>query len=44
MMGVCFDCLVEVDGRQNVQSCMVEVSDGMQVSLPAGARRAEDAQ
>jgi predicted molibdopterin-dependent oxidoreductase YjgC len=44
MMGVCFDCLVEVDGRQNVQSCMVEVRDGMQVSLPAGARRAEDAQ
>jgi predicted molibdopterin-dependent oxidoreductase YjgC len=44
MMGVCFDCLVEVDGRQNVQSCMVEVTDGMQVSLPAGARRAEDAQ
>jgi predicted molibdopterin-dependent oxidoreductase YjgC len=44
MMGVCFDCLLEVDGRQNVQSCMIEVTDGMQVSLPAGARRAEDAQ
>ena len=43
LMGVCFDCLVEVDGRQNVQSCMVEVSDGMQVRLPTGARRAEDA-
>jgi predicted molibdopterin-dependent oxidoreductase YjgC len=43
LTGVCFDCLVEVDGRQNVQSCMVEVSDGMQVRLPAGARRAEDA-
>jgi predicted molibdopterin-dependent oxidoreductase YjgC len=43
LMGVCFDCLVEVDGRQNVQSCMVEVHDGMQVRLPTGARRAEDA-
>lgn len=43
LMGVCFDCLVEVDGRQNVQSCMVEVCDGMQVRLPTGARRAEDA-
>ena len=43
LMGVCFDCLVEVDGRQNVQSCMVEVSDGMQVRLPTGARRAEEA-
>lgn len=44
MMGVCFDCLVEVDGRQNVQACMVEVRAGMHVSLPAGARRAEDSQ
>lgn len=43
LMGVCFDCLVEVDGQQNVQSCMIEVSDGMQVRLPSGARRAEDA-
>jgi predicted molibdopterin-dependent oxidoreductase YjgC len=41
MMGVCFDCLVEVDGMQNVQSCMIEVTTGMQVRLPAGARRAE---
>ncbi len=39
LMGVCFDCLVEVDGVQNVQSCMVEVRDGMQVRLPEGARR-----
>jgi predicted molibdopterin-dependent oxidoreductase YjgC len=43
LMGVCFDCLVEVDGQQNVQSCMVEVQEGMQVRLPHGARRAEDA-
>ena len=43
LMGVCFDCLVEVDGRQNVQSCMVEVVEGMQVRLPTGARRAEEA-
>ncbi len=38
LMGVCFDCLVEVDGMQNVQSCMVQVRHGMQVRLPAGAR------
>ncbi len=43
LMGVCFDCLVEVDGAQNVQSCMVEVRDGMQVRLPPGARRIETA-
>lgn len=39
LMGVCFDCLVEVDGLQNVQACMVEVKSGMKVRLPLGARR-----
>lgn len=43
LMGVCFDCLLEVDGAQNVQSCMVQVRPGMQVSLPTGARRAGEA-
>jgi len=43
LMGVCFDCLVEVDGVQNVQSCMVEVRDGMTVRLPLGARHVEAA-
>ena len=43
LMGVCFECLVEVDGMQNVQACMVEVRDGMQVRLAAGARRPGDA-
>lgn len=42
LMGVCFDCLVEVDGAQNVQSCMVQVREGMQVRLPDGARRPGD--
>lgn len=42
LMGVCFDCLVEVDGAQNVQSCMIQVHAGMQVRLPDGARRAGD--
>jgi predicted molibdopterin-dependent oxidoreductase YjgC len=41
LMGVCFDCLVEVDGRPNVQACMVTVREGMQVRLQHGARRAE---
>jgi predicted molibdopterin-dependent oxidoreductase YjgC len=38
LMGVCFDCLVHVDGRRNVQSCMVQVEAGMRVALPQGAR------
>lgn len=41
LMGVCFDCLAEVDGQQNVQSCMVEVRQDMQVQLQHGARRIE---
>ncbi len=41
LMGVCFDCLVEVDGQQNVQSCMVEVREGMHVLLQHGARHVE---
>ena len=43
LMGVCFDCLVEVDGMQNVQACMVEVREGMQVRLHQGARRPGEA-
>lgn len=42
LTGVCFDCLVEVDGAPNVQSCMVEVREGMQIRLHAGARRIGD--
>lgn len=41
LMGVCFECLVAVDGAQNVQSCMVEVRDGMRVQLLNGARAVE---
>ena len=39
MMGVCFECLVEVDGNPNVQACQVEVRDGMHVHTQQGARR-----
>lgn len=33
LMGVCFDCLVEIDGEV-VQACMVEARDGMIVMSP----------
>jgi predicted molibdopterin-dependent oxidoreductase YjgC len=39
MMGVCFDCLVTVDGIANVQGCMTRVRDGMRVEIQAGKRR-----
>ena len=42
LMGVCFECLVEVDGAQNVQSCMVPVQAGMTVRLQNGARTPGD--
>jgi predicted molibdopterin-dependent oxidoreductase YjgC len=42
LMGVCFECLVEVDGRPNVQACMLEVREGMNVRLQNGARVAGD--
>jgi predicted molibdopterin-dependent oxidoreductase YjgC len=30
-IGVCFDCLVVVDGHANQRACLVEVVDGMRV-------------
>jgi D-hydroxyproline dehydrogenase subunit gamma len=39
MMGVCFDCLAEIDGVPNQRSCMVEVRTGMQIHRQIGARR-----
>ena len=37
MMGVCFDCLVEIDGVANRQACMIEVREGMRVKRQRGA-------
>ncbi len=37
MMGVCFDCLVEIDGIANRQACMIEAREGMQVKCQQGA-------
>ena len=38
MMGVCFDCLVTIDGVGNRQACMVRVSEGMRVEVQHGKR------
>jgi predicted molibdopterin-dependent oxidoreductase YjgC len=38
MMGVCFDCLVEIDGVPNRQACMIPLAEGMRVSRQLGAR------
>ena len=38
MMGVCFDCLVVIDGRPNQQGCMIVVREGMRIERQQGAR------
>ena len=39
MMGVCFDCLAEIDGVANRQACMVAVAPGMRIASQRGARQ-----
>ena len=34
-MGVCFECLVTVDGRPNVRACVTPVLEGMSVVTAA---------
>jgi hypothetical protein len=38
MMGVCFDCLAEIDGVPNRQSCMIPAREGMRIRRQRGAR------
>jgi len=40
MMGVCFDCLMEIDGVPNRQACLVTVAEGMRIRRQQGARKA----
>ena len=40
MMGVCFDCLVAIDGVGNRQGCLVEVAEGMRITRQRGKREA----
>ena len=38
LMGVCFDCLADIDGMPNRQSCMVAARPGMRIRRQRGAR------
>ncbi|ALA16919.1 MULTISPECIES: (2Fe-2S)-binding protein [unclassified Chelatococcus] len=38
MMGVCFDCLVTIDGMGNRQGCLVPVREGMRIEIQKGRR------
>src|SRR5215469_17485601 len=41
LMGICFDCLAEIDGIPNRQSCMVTVAPGMAIRRQHGRRAVE---
>lgn len=38
MMGVCFDCLLEIDGVPNRQGCLVALEAGMAIRTQDGMR------
>ncbi len=40
LMGVCFECLAEIDGVPNRQSCMVRARPGMRIRRQHGRRSA----
>ena len=40
LMGVCFDCLVTIDGIGSRQACLVPVREGMRVETQQGKREA----
>lgn len=40
-IGVCFDCLVTVDGRPGVRACLAETRAGDRVETQRGAGRAD---
>ncbi|CAO3419776.1 (2Fe-2S)-binding protein [Azospirillum doebereinerae] len=39
LMGICFECLVSVDGHDNQRACMVPARAGMTVERQIGPRR-----
>lgn len=42
MMGVCFECLVEIDGVPARQSCITPVHNGMRIKRQVGAAHLDD--
>jgi len=34
MMGVCFECLLEIDGIPNQRACMIPVREAMKIKRP----------
>ena len=42
-IGVCFDCLVDIDGESGQRACMVPLREGMRITLTASAAHPEGA-
>ena len=42
MMGVCFECLMEINGEPNQQGCLVTVTEGMLIDRQQGKREANN--
>ncbi len=42
LMGICFDCLVTIDGASSRKGCLVPLVEGMRVQTESGARPADD--
>ena len=42
-MGVCFDCLVVIDGIGNRQGCLVPLAEGMRIETQHGRRHLTEA-
>ncbi len=38
MIGTCFGCLVEIEGRGDVQACLIPVREGLRVRRRSGPR------
>ena len=41
-IGVCYDCLVIVDGKANVRACMTKAAPGMKVGTQQGVGGGEE--
>lgn len=41
-IGVCFDCIVEIDGESGQRACMIPLREGMEIRADGGADRTED--
>ena len=33
MMGVCYECMLEIDGQSSQQACLIPVREGMKIRL-----------